>query len=207
MDIRPEHYFDCRAVNNVTGVTRDYANVKGQKINYQINFSQMLTVNTLGCNAFDTSIGRVVDQIDAVINDLDIMEQNQIAIKKRIEDCDPGDKETLASLQELYDQIGTQIALQNTVLTNTYSHAITVFQKAKNKLNVAVAEHGSRYNRMDMTKNQLEILEIDTDEAKSENENVDLEEVLVNYTEADLLYQATLQATSKILGTSLLDFI
>ncbi len=207
MDIRPEHYFDCRAVNNVTGVTRDYANVKGQKINYQINFSQMLTVNTLGCNAFDTSIGRVVDQIDGVINDLDIMEQNQIAIKKRIEDCDPGDKETLASLQELYDQIGTQIALQNTVLTNTYSHAITVFQKAKNKLNVAVAEHGSRYNRMDMTKKQLEILEIDTDEAKSENENVDLEEVLVNYTEADLLYQATLQATSKILGTSLLDFI
>ena len=167
----------------------------------------MLTVNTLGCNAFDTSIGRVVDQIDGVINDLDIMEQNQIAIKKRIADCDPGDKETLASLQELYDQIGTQIALQNTVLTNTYSHAITVFQKAKNKLNVAVAEHGSRYNRMDMTKNQLEILEIDTDEAKSENENVDLEEVLVNYTEADLLYQATLQATSKILGTSLLDFI
>ncbi len=207
MDIRPEHYFDCHAVNNVTGVTRDYADVRGQKINYQINFSQTLTVNTLGCNAFDTSIGRVVDQIFCVINDLDIMEQNQIAIQKRIADCDPGDKETLASLQELYDQIGTQIALQNTVLTNTYSHAITVFQKAKNKLNVAVAEHGSRYNRMEMTKNQLEVLEIDTDEAKSENENVDLEEVLVNYTEADLLYQATLQATSKILGTSLLDFI
>lgn len=207
MDIRPEHYFDCRAVNNVTGVTRDYADVRGQKINYQINFSQTLTVNTLGCNAFDTSIGRVVDQVYCVINDLDIMEQNQISIQKRIADCDPGDKETLASLQELYDQIGTQIALQNTVLTNTYSHAITVFQKAKNKLNVAVAEHGSRYNRMEMTKNQLEVLEIDTDEAKSENENVDLEEVLVNYTEADLLYQATLQATSKILGTSLLDFI
>ena len=113
----------------------------------------------------------------------------------------------MASLKELEEQIGTQIALQNTVLTNTYSHAITVFQDAKHTLNVAVADHGSRYNRMEMTKNQLEILEIDTDEAKSENENVDLEEVLVNYTEADLLYQATLQATSKILGTSLLDFI
>ncbi len=206
-DIRPEHYFDCRAVNNVTGVTRNYADVRGQKINYQINFSQMLTVNTLGCNAFDTSIGRVVDQIYNVINDLDIMEMNRTAVQKRIADCDPGDKETLASLKELEEQIGTQIALQNTVLTNTYSHAITVFQDAKHTLNVAVADHGSRYNRMEMTKNQLEILEIDTDEAKSENENVDLEEVLVNYTEADLLYQATLQATSKILGTSLLDFI
>lgn len=206
-DIRPEHYFDCRAVNNVTGVTRNYADVRGQKINYQINFSQMLTVNTLGCDAFDTSIGRVVDQIYNVINDLDVMEMNRTAVQKRIADCDPGDKETMASLKELEEQIGTQIALQNTVLTNTYSHAITVFQDAKHTLNVAVADHGSRYNRMKMTKNQLEILEIDTDEAKSENENVDLEEVLVNYTEADLLYQATLQATSKILGTSLLDFI
>lgn len=206
-DIRPEHYFDCDTVNNVTGVTRNYADVREQKINYQINFSQILTVNTLGCDAFDTSIGRMVDQVFNVINDLDIMEVNRTAIKKRIDDCDPGDTETLASLKELYEQVGTQIALQNTVLTNTYSHAITVFQQAKNKLNVALSEHGARYNRMTMTKNQLEVLEIDTDEAKSENENADLEEVLVNYTEADMLYQATLQATSKILGTSLLDFI
>lgn len=206
-DIRPEHYFDCNTVNNITGVTRNYADVREQNIKYQINFSQTLTINTLGCNAFDTSIGRVVDQIYAVINDLDIMEQNRTAVKKRIADCDPGDTEKLANLKELDSQLETQIALQNTVLTNTYSHAITVFQQAKGKLNVAVSEHGARYNRMTMTKNQLEILEVDTDEAKSENENIDLEEVLVNYTEADLLYQATLQATSKILGTSLLDFI
>ena len=58
-----------------------------------------------------------------------------------------------------------------------------------------------------MTQSQLDTLKIDTDEAKSENENADLEEILVNYTEADMLYQAALQATVKIIGTSLLDFI
>lgn len=206
-DIRPEHYFNCTAVNNATGVTRNYDNVTEQKINYQINFSQTLTVNTLSCNAFDTAIGRVVDDIYNVINDLKIIEQSKTAVQKRMDDCDENDKETLANLEELYKQIDTQLTLQNTVLTNAYSHAITVFQQGKDTLNVAVAEHGARYNRLKMTQSKLDVLKIDTDEAKSENENVDLEEAYVNYTEADLLYQISLQATSKVLGTSLLDFI
>lgn len=206
-DIRPEHYFNCTAVNNATGVTRNYDNVTEQKINYQINFSQTLTVNTLSCNAFDTAIGRAVDDIYNVINDLGVIEQTMAAVQKRIDDCDENDKETLANLEELYKQIDTQLTLQNTVLTNAYSHAITVFQQGKDTLNVAVAEHGARYNRLKMTQSKLDVLKIDTDEAKSENENVDLEEAYVNYTEADLLYQISLQATSKVLGTSLLDFI
>ncbi len=206
-DIRPEHYFDCSTVNNETGVTRNYGKVKEQQIEYQINFSQTLAVNTLGCNAFDTSIGRVVDHIYDVINDLDVMEESMATVKKRIADCPVDDKETLANLKELEKQLETEIALQNTVLTNSFSHAITVFQDAKSKLNVAVAEHGARYNRLKMSQSQLEVLQLDTDEAKSENENIDLEEIFVNYTEADLLYQASLQATAKILGTSLLDFI
>ena len=177
-DIRPEHYF-----------------------------SQTLTVNTLGCNAFDTSIGRAVDDIYNVINNLDVMDQTLASVKKRIEDCDPNDAEKLATLQELYNRTETEISLQNTVLTNAYTHSITVFQNAKDTLNVALAEHGSRYNRLKMTSSKLEVLQTDTKESKSENEDADLEEAYVNYTQADLLYQASLQATGKILGTSLLNFI
>ena len=88
-DIRPEHYFESTAVDNVTGETKNYFNIKEQKINYQVNFSQTLTVNTLGCNAFDTSIGRAVDDIYNVINNLDVMDQTLASVKKRIEDCDP----------------------------------------------------------------------------------------------------------------------
>ncbi len=206
-DIRPEHYFKCTAVNHATGVTRNYDNVKEQKINYQISFSQTLTVNTLACDAFDTSIGRVVDHIYNVLNNLDIMEKNRTTVQKRIEDCDPNNEAEMASLKELDTKLETEIALQNTVLTNSFSHAITVFQNAKTKLNVALGDHGARYNRMKMTQSQLDEMELNTDEAKSENENIDLEEVYVNYTEADLLYQASLKATGKILGTTLLDFI
>ena len=99
------------------------------------------------------------------------------------------------------------MTLQKTVLTNQLSSGITTCQNAQSKLNVALASHGSRYNRMTMTKSKLEDQKLATEDAKSENEDADLGEAYVNFSEADLLYQATLGATNKILGQSLLNFI
>ena len=206
-DIRPEHYFKCSTVNNKTGETGLYTNAGSQKLNYQVNFSQILAVNTEACNAIDTSIGRCIEDITNLCNEIDIMEKNLGAVEKRIAECDENDTTKLASLTELQEQISTQIQLQKTVLTNALSGGITTCQKAQEKLNVACADHGSRNNRMIMTKNKLEMQKIDTDDAKSENEDADLGEAMVNFTEADLLYQAVLGATSKILGQSLLNFI
>ncbi len=82
-----------------------------------------------------------------------------------------------------------------------------MLQGQKNHINVALADHGSRYSRLQMTENKLKQQRTDTDEAKSDNENADLGKAYINFNEADLLYQATLNATSKILGQSLLNFI
>lgn len=206
-DVRPEHYFNCTTVNNETGVESKYTSAGQQDINYQINFSQTLTVNTEGVEAISLQVGRVIADITNMCNDLDVMEANLKAVEKRIADCDENDETTLANLNELKNQITTQIALQKTVLENALGSAITTCQGAKDQLNVALADHGSRYNRMNMTKVKLEQQRIDTEEAKSENEDADLGEAYINFSEADLLYQATLNATSKILGQSLLNFI
>lgn len=206
-DIRPEHYFKCSVVDNATGETTLYTNAGSQKLNYQINFSQILAVNTEACNAIDTSIGRCIEDITNLCNQMDIMEKNLASAEKRIAECDEGDTATLASLNELKEKLSTQIQLQTTVLTNALSAGITTCQQAQEKLNIAQADHGSRYNRMTLSKNKLEMQEIDTEQAKSDNEDADLGEAYVNFTEADLLYQATLGATSKILGQSLLNFI
>lgn len=206
-DIRPEHYFRCSVVDNATNETTLYTNAGSQKLNYQINFSQVLAVNTEACNAIDTSIGRCVEDITNLCNQMDIMERNLASAEKRIAECDEGDTATLASLNELKEKLSTQIQLQTTVLTNALSAGITTCQKAQEKLNVALADHGARDNRKTLSKNKLEMQEIDTEQAKSDNENVDLGEAYINFTEADLLYQAVLGATSKILGQSLLNFI
>lgn len=206
-DVRPEHYFDCSTVNNKTGETANYRTAGDQQMLYQINFSQTLTVNTEGCNSINLSVGRTITDITNICNDLDVMEANLKSVQKRIDDCDENDTTTLANLNELKNQIETEIDLQKTVLSKALGSAITTCQKAKDDLNVALADHGSRYNRMNMTKAKLEQQQLDTKEAKSDNEDADLGEAYVNFSEADLLYQATLNATSKILGQSLLNFI
>ena len=185
-DVRPEHYFNCTAVDNTTGEVSNYRTAGTQNMMYQINFSQTLVVNTEGCDSINLAVGRTISDITNICNDLDVMEAN---------------------LNELKSQIETEIQLQKTVLGKALGSAITTCQSAKDELNVALADHGSRYNRMSMTKSKLEQQQIDTKEAKSDNEDADLGEAYVNFSEADLLYQATLNATLKILGQSLLNFI
>lgn len=206
-DIRPEHYFICSATDNVTKETIRYTSAGTQTINYQINFSQTLTVNTEGCNAISLSVGRKIEDIINICNDYDVIEANLRSVQKRIADCDEGDTTTLANLNELKNQLETQIALQKQVLGDALGSGITTCQESQDRLNIALADHGARYRRMEMTEEGLKTQEMDTEEAKSENEDADLGEAYVLFNQANLLYQATLGATSKILGQSLLNFI
>ncbi len=206
-DVRPEHYFKCLVYNKDTNQNYQYGNAGSQNIDYQVNFSQNLTVNTEACTSVSLYVGRTVDDISNLCDEMDIMEAKLTAVEKRIEDCDENDTDELAALNELKSQIETEMALQKTVLTNAISAGITVCKDALNQLNVSLADHGARYQRLMMTQSKLETQKIDTDEAKSENEDADLGEAYINFSEADLLYQATLNATSKILGQSLLNFI
>ncbi|MBO4396732.1 MAG: hypothetical protein J5819_10365 [Eubacterium sp.] len=222
-DIRPEHYFTCetldagtaeQAVYNTDPDNKDkwdvYSryNFRPQNIQYQINFSQTIAVNTEGRNAVGTEVGRGIEDIKNSCNELDVIEAKMSEVEKRISDLDEGaDADKIKDLTELKTQLQTQMDLQKSVLVKALGSMITTIQGAKDEINVALADHGSRYNRMVMTKNKISELEIDTNQAKSDNEDADLGEAYINFTESNLLYQATLNATSKVLGQSLLDFI
>lgn len=211
-DIRPEHYFICTATDNTRPAndpkrTINYTSAGTQSISYQVNFSQTLAVNTEGCNAISMSVGRKIDEIINICNDYDVIEANLRSVEKRIADCDEGDTATLENLNELKSQLETQIALQKQVLGDALGSGITTCQESQDCLNIALADHGARYKRMEMTEEGLKTQEMDTEEAKSENEDADLGEAYVLFNQANLLYQATLGATSKILGQSLLNFI
>lgn len=205
--IRPEHYFECDATNNLTGTTTNYRNPDKQNIDYQINFSQTLTVNTLASNAVDMSIARAVDNVANIINEISITEAALKDVNKKIAECDINDTTKKETLEELKKQINNKLKLQEEMLTNSYTKAMTVCKEAQDKLNITIAELGARMNRLSSTEAKLEDQEISFTDALSENEDVELGDAYIRFNQADLLYQATLQATSKTLGNSLLDFL
>lgn len=202
-DIRPEMYFECASYNTDSKREIAYANPKDQDIRYEINFNQVEQVNVQARDAIDTDIYRIVDYIEKAVNAVNEVENQISDVEKQISNSTG----TTADLEKLKVKLEQEKSLRTGVMQEAFSKGITVISGAQSKVNVAIAALGARDSRMQMTKNRLADEKIDTEKAMSENEDIDIADAYINLTQADNLYQASLSATAKILGNSLLNYI
>ena len=77
------------------------------------------------------------------------------------------------------------------------------------KISVSIANTslGSRYKRLELIEDRLTNQETSFTEILDKNESVDLEDAIINYNAAEVTYNASLSAASKVVKNSLLDFI
>ena len=162
-DVNPTMYFDC--VDNVTGVT--YVK-KDEDIEYNINFTQKLKVNTQADEAFNIYFGRNIDDLTSAV-------QNVLDIESQMSKVESMMKE------ERYSSDADQKSLSDILEGLT--------------------------TRLDLTKSRLTEQKTNFTSLKSENEDIDLEEVVISYTSAQLVYNAALSAASKVVQQTILDFI
>jgi flagellar hook-associated protein 3 FlgL len=71
----------------------------------------------------------------------------------------------------------------------------------------ARAVSGALSNRLDSAKNRLGALEETTNKLLSENEDADMAQTLVDYSQQQAVYQAALKAGAQLIQPSLLDFL
>ena len=202
-DIRPEMYFECSSYNSVSKKTLNYSDPAEQDIHYEINFNQTMTVNTQARDAISTDIYRVVDYLSKCIQDVDDVENRIGDVEKMIANA-TGDT---TDLEKLKESLETERSLRVTVMTEAFGVGLTMIDDSQEKLNVALADLGTRYNRLKLTHDKLADQSVDTEEQLSNNEDVDISDAYINLTQADNLYQYSLTSTSKILGNSLLNYI
>lgn len=69
------------------------------------------------------------------------------------------------------------------------------------------AQVGAKTNRLELTKNRLESEELNFTELLSNNEDVDMAEVIIDFKTAESVYRASLSAGTKIIQPSLVDFL
>ena len=116
-----------------------------------------------------------------------------------------------AEAQEKLDKIiaGTEKELDyyNDVLQKTFESGITKMQNHQESIDIALADIGNRMVRLNLTKSRLQDQKTNFTDLKSANEDVELEEVVINYSSAQLVYNASLTAASKVVRQTLLDFI
>ena len=92
-------------------------------------------------------------------------------------------------------------------MTQAFQRGITITEQQQDVVNVAVADLGGRYNRLQLTESRLSTQQVDFEDLLSQNEDADLVDIIIKYSSAETVYNSSLSAASKLVQTSLLDFL
>lgn len=218
-ELRPEHYFNCtRTSKDGTevinfekedlnyNIVENTSGKKGQEIQYEVNFNQKLTINTQGDEAFTHDIGRAIDDIINAVNDVKETEEKMAEVEKMLEDTNltTEQREALEGIQE---QLTSEFTLRTDIMQAAFAGGLTDTVEMQDKVNVAVSDLGGRYNRLLLTESRLNDQQVDFEDLLSTNEDVDLVDTIIKYSSAETIYNSSLSAASKLVQTSLLDFL
>ena len=177
-----------------------------QPIQYEVNFNQKLTINTQGSDAFTTGIGRMIDEIINAVNDVKAVEDSMAEVEKMLEDTTISSDQR-AKLLEIKEQLKSEFTLKTDAMTEAFQRGLTITEQEQETLNVAMADLGGRYKRLQLTESRLSDQQVDFEDLLSQNEDADLVDTIIKYSAAETVYNSSLSAASKLVQTSLLDFL
>ncbi len=206
-DLKPEHYFNCTMTDSLKPEQDPITFTKeDQKIQYEVNFNQKLTINTEGSDAFSHQIGRSINDIMNAVNEVIAVENIITEVENRLKDTGLSENDKLR-YNKMKEQLDTELELKKENMQQAFSRCITVSSAEQNRVNVAVADLGSRYVRLELTEDRLSSQKVDFEELLSTNEDADIAETIIKFSSAETIYNASLSAAAKIVQNTLLDFL
>ncbi len=211
-DLKPENYYDCTDITDPAHPI-EYTNYDENKvfieqdINYTVAMNQTLTVNTVAHNVFNSSIGRDVAELVAAVEGSIDAHHTVDEIKQMMEENQFSSPEAQAKLKEYLTAAERQMDYADNKMRELYSEGITKFEKYMETVNLAITDLGNRGDQLDVIKNRMATQQYTVEHLKSNNEDVELSDVVIDYTSAYTAYQASLQAAAKIERQTLLDYL
>ena len=221
-ELRPEHYFDCiktmdedgndlKVLNDGVGIKHDKYNEKGEKISYSIDYTvsqnQTLGVNLEACNIFDHNIYQDMgDMIDAV--------EKAIAANEKVSKIEEmmkldqfAGEEYQEKLADWLDLANKEMDYYNSNLGKVYSRALGKADGYLNDITLSITKLGCKTDQLKMTEKRMSEQQESVEELKSKNDNLDLSDIILQYTAAYTAYQASLTAAGKLGSQTLLNYI
>ena len=180
---------------------------KTEDIEYNINFSQKLKVNTEANEVFNMYLGRDIDDLITSVNNVIDIEAQLEKVEGMLKQDIYSDKDSQSKLNSIKEGLTKQNELAKEEMKNRFEYCVGTMQGYQEQASLAKADAGNRMTRLNLTKSRLTEQKTNFTNLKSENEDIDLEEVVVGYSAAQLVYNASLTAASKVIQQTLLDFL
>lgn len=211
-DLRPEHYFTCTKTTLDENGNPDETNYNfnrsplDQKIEYDVGYNQKIQVNTMASEVFGHGVDRDIDDLERALNkltDIDATKRDLETVMKGMSEDDP----KYNDIRLKYEAADKAYSYMRESVHNMFGSTITKMQGHLNTTNEAVTENGTRSQRLDLISNRLMDQRSNFQTLKSENEDIDIAEVVIQLTSSETTYNAALMATGKIMQTSLMNYI
>lgn len=203
-DCKPEHYFTCTNLTSGLSYEKDDA---GQNISYIVNFNQKLKVNTEASDVLPMDMGRDIDEIINAVDAAIVAEEKVKKLEELKENPNYASEEAQANLDILIESANKELDYYNDKLQTAFETGITNMQNHQETVDIGLADVGNRMSRLELTETRLKSQKTNFTDLKSSNEDVEIEDVAINYASAELVYNASLTAASKVVRQTLLDFI
>lgn len=208
-DLRPEHYFACTSTDadgKVTDYNKSYLDGKSEKqvIEYDVGFNQTIQVNSTADECFQHGIGRTVDDLVQAMQDVVDLENVKTKIEGLQETATGTDAETLTKQMEAVEKA---LTLAKDKCQKMFESGITTFQGYLDDANLCVTNCGTRSSKLELIDNRMKSQKTTFETLKSENEDIDVTETVIDLKSAKMTYEAALMATGKVMQTTLLNFI
>jgi len=213
-DLRPEHYFACTDKSDedpdkwikynasyLTDITKEK-----QAIEYDVGLNQSIRVNTTADEVFTHAIGRDVDDLINVMQEIQEMEE-KISQLKDLAEKNASDETKSAVIKQQTEAAEKAMTYLNEKRQKLFEANITNMQEHLNTVNYATTNCGTRQKKLELIENRLMSQKTSFETLQSENENVDIADVAIQLQGAEMTYEASLMATSKILQTSLVNYL
>ncbi len=203
-EVKPEHYFSCVDKNNNKTYIKDK---EGQDVQYQINFGQTIKVNTEANESLDYRMARDIDELSEAVQSVMDIEAKIKKLEDMKEDMAYSSEEDQAALDSMIVAAKKEKDILSDNMQKTFERGITKCQNHQQTISSAIADIGNRMVRINLTKNRLTEQTTNFEELKSNNEDIELEEIVITYSAAEVVYNASLTAAGKVVRQTLLDFI
>lgn len=206
-ELRPEYYYNCTDISD-DDVTKHVTYTKqNQEIKYTIANNTTLAINTQADEVFDSSIARDVGELINVVQKSINANDKVAKIKEMMNEAQYQDEASQKMLQGYLDVAQKEADFADDNLQKTYEQYIGKFDKYLENVNIGITNIGSVKNSLSLTQTRVENQQMTLEELKSDNEDRDISDIIIDYYASYNAYQASLTAAGKLGESSLLDYI
>lgn len=212
-DLRPQHYFACTGTFTENGVTKtvDYNKAAGEEVDsqiieYDVGYNQKVRVNTLAGESFTHDLNRDIEDLEAALAELGSIDASREDLDNILASMSPDDVK-YNDTKKLKDTVDKAYEYVREKVHTMFENSLTKIKGHEDLVNKAVTDNGTRSSRVSLVENRLMDQKTTFETLQSQNEDIDVAEVMVKLTNVELIYNASLMATGKIMQNTLMNYI